>query len=68
MGKGTGKGEGKGAMLQAKKSALQATLTENVVELQNTELMYFYNNFSSISSIAAILGGFAFSGLCISTT
>ena len=67
MGRGEGRGEGSGGMLQAKKSALQATLTQSVVELQNSELTYFYNNFGTISTLAAVLGGFSLSGLIIST-
>ena len=68
MGKGNGSGEGSGGMLQAQKNALRAVLTENVITLQQQELTYFYNNFSNISTMAAIIGGFAFSGLTISTT
>ena len=63
-----GRGDGRGGMLQAQKNALRATLTENVLQLQERELTYFYNNFSNIANMAAIIGGFAFSGLCISTT
>ena len=67
MGKGKGRGEGSGGMLQAQKNALRATLTENVIKLQEQELTYFYNNFSNISTMAAIIGGFAFSGLTVTT-
>ena len=50
MGRGDGRGDGSGGMLQAQKNALRATLTENVINLQNQELTYFYNNFSNIAS------------------
>lgn len=55
-------------MLSAQKRALQATLTQDVVALQNQELQFFYNNFSSINTMSAVIGGFAFSGLVIGTT
>ena len=36
-----GRGDGRGGMLQAQKNALRATLTENVLQLQERELTYF---------------------------
>lgn len=55
-------------MLSAQKRALQATLTQDVVALQNQELSFYYNNFASINTMSAVIGGFAFSGLVIGTT
>ena len=55
-------------MLASKKAALQATLTQDVVAMQNTEMDFFYSNFSSINTMSAVVGGFAFSGLVIGTS
>ena len=61
-GHGGGGGEGGGGMLHAQRSALQATLTENVIKLQAQELQYYSGNYSMIGTMSSILAGFAFTG------
>ena len=61
-GLGKGRGDGKGEMLQAQKNALQASLTENMIQLEQQELSYYVSIFSTIGQTSAILGGFAFTG------
>lgn len=62
IGHGGGGGEGGGGMLHAQRSALQATLTENVIKLQAQELQYYSGNYSMIGTMSSILAGFAFTG------
>ena len=50
-------------MLSASKNALEATLNESLVKLQNQELMFYQNNFASIATMATFIGGFAFGAL-----
>lgn len=67
MGKGQGKGEGKGrgsgGMLSAQKMALEKGLAQDLVSLQQKELDFYYNNNSSIGTMATLLAGFAYSAI-----
>ena len=64
-GKGDGRGDGSGGMLSAKKKRLEASVREDLVNFQNSELEYFYNNYASIGTMAAIIAGFAFSAVAV---
>ena len=61
-GQGKGSGDGGGRMLQAQRSALEATLMEHLVQLQATEMAYYTGNFSTIGTVSSLLAGFAFTG------
>lgn len=54
-------------MLSAQKKLLEASVAEQGAQLQSSELSYFQNNFSSMNTMASVIGGFAFSGLLIPT-
>lgn len=60
-----GRGDGSGGMLSAKKTRLEAAVREDLVMFQNSELEYFYNNYASIGTMAAIIAGFAYSAVAV---
>ena len=59
---------GKGGMLSAQKKLLEATVAETGAQLQQQELTYYTANFGNMMTMASVIGGFAFSGILISTT
>ena len=59
---------GKGGMLSAQKKLLEATVAETGAQLQQQELTYYTSNFGNMMTMASVIGGFAFSGILISTT
>ena len=55
-------------MLSAQKKLLEATVAETGAQLQQQELTYYTANFGNMMTMASVIGGFAFSGILISTT
>ena len=50
-------------MIEAEKELIRAKLKQNTLLVRDKELSYFTRNFENLGTQAALLGGFAFSGL-----
>jgi hypothetical protein len=50
-------------MIAADKEELQTALKQQALQIQERELLYYTNNFNSLSTSSSLIAGFAFSAV-----